>query len=300
MINTKKKILTLLSLLFLASCVEEPTPTSSTFLILPGDVVVTNVTNDSVVLLDSTGNFKDVLYDVQNNVEVPYGVGWKFDTQEVLISVDGADRVMAVSAVDGTVRTLIQNPQLNGTIRGVAQLTNGDIVVAESHSIEKFDTNGNRITVGFPITGGMNNIENVYPKADGGFVICARGGDIVRTYAADGTLQNSTVSGIGATTDGYGCTELSDGRIAVSWSGTTDTVSIYNSTLASTSATYNDTSYVPSPRGLAQLANGNIIVSDASYHHIVEIDPSDGSYVGIFSSYALSSPNQLYVIPDYL
>ncbi|WP_127714253.1 hypothetical protein [Halobacteriovorax sp. HLS] len=297
-LNSQLLLLTMLFLIM--GCVEEPIETFSNFVVQPGDVVVTNITNDSVVLLDSTGNFKRVLYDVQNNVEVPYGVGWKADTLEVLVAVDGADRVMAISAVDGSARALIQTPFLSGSIRGVAQLTDGSIIVAESNGVEKFDTNGNRITTGFPLTGGINNVENVYPKADGGFIVCARGGDVVRTYTAAGVLQNSTASGIGGTTDGYGCTELSDGTIATSWSGSTDTVSIYNSSLSSASATYNDTTTVPSPRGVAQLANGNLIVADATYHHIIEINPADGSFVGTFSSYGLSSPNQIYVIPNFL
>jgi hypothetical protein len=290
----------LLLLLFLVSCVEEPIETTSNFVIQPGDVVVTNITNDSVVLLDSTGNFKRVLYNVQNNVEVPQGIGWKHDTNEVMVAVDGADRVMAISAFDGSVRTLIQSTFLNGQIRGVAQLTDGNIVVAESNGVEKFDVNGNRITDGFPISGGINNVEDLFPKADGGFGLCARGGDVVRTYTAAGAMENSTASGIGGTTDGYGCTELSDGTIATSWSGTTDTVTFYNGSLAATGTTYRDASYSPSPRGLAQLANGNVIVADATYHHLVEIDPSDGSFVGVFSNYSLSSPTQIVVIPNYL
>ena len=287
-------------MIFIVGCVEEPIETFSNFVVQPGDVVVTNITNDSVVLLDSTGNFKRVLYDVQNNVEIPYGVGWKSDTLEVLVAIDGADRVMAISAIDGSSRAFIQTPFLNGAIRGVAQLRDGSVIVAESNAIEKFDTNGNRITTGFPLTGGINNVENVYPKADGGFIVCARGGDVVRTYTAAGVMQNTTASGIGGTTDGYGCSELSDGRIVTAWSGSTDTVSIYNSSLSTSLTTYSDTTIAPSPRGVAQLANGNIIVADATYHHIIEVSSSDGSFVGTFSSYGLSSPNQLYVIPNFL
>ncbi|ATH08520.1 hypothetical protein BIY24_11335 [Halobacteriovorax marinus] len=294
------QVLILITALSLFSCKPEPTPSTSSFYILPGDIVVSNITNDSVVVYSSDGVFKRVIYDLENNAEVPYGVGWKHDTLEVMVAVDGSDRVMGISAIDGSVRTIIQSASLSGSIRGVTQLVDGSILVAESNGIEKFTTNGVRVTDGFPLNGGINNVENVFAKADGGFVVCARGGDVTRTYEADGTMENSTASGIGGTTDGYGCTELDDGTIASAWSGSTDTISFYDSGLTTLGYSYNDTSLLPSPRGVAQLANGNIVVADATYHHLVEIDAGSGDFVGILASSGLSTPNQIVVIPDYL
>ena len=294
------QILILLLTLSLYSCKEEPIPTTSNFVASPGDIVVTNITNDSVVLYSSSGAFKRVLFDVENNAEIPYGVGWKHDTNEIMVAVDGSDRVVGISAVDGSVRTIIQHASLTGNIRGVTQLIDGSILVAESNNVEKFTTNGTRITDGFPLSGGINAVENVSAKDDGGFVVCARTGDVVRTYEADGTLENSTASGIGGTTDGYGCAELDDGNIVTAWSGGTDTVSFYDSGLGDAGYTYRDASILPSPRGVAQLANGNIVVADATFHHLVEIDSTSGEFVGILASSGLSAPNQILVIPDFL
>lgn len=294
------QLLPFLISLLLFSCNQEPIPTTSSFVVVPGDIVVSNITNDSVVLYSSDGTFKRVLYDVDNNAEVPYGVGWKHDTLEVMVAVDGSDRVMGISAIDGSTRTIIQSASLSGSIRGVTQLTDGSILIAESNGVEKFTTTGTRVTDGFPISGGINNVENVFAKSDGGFILCARGGDVVRTYEADGTQENSTASGIAGTTDGYGCTELDDGNIATAWSGSTDTISFYDSGLSDAGYSYNDSSLLPSPRGLAQLENGNIIAADATYHHLVEIDSTTGEFVGVLASSGLSTPNQIVVIPDYL
>ncbi|PIK16329.1 hypothetical protein [Halobacteriovorax sp. JY17] len=295
-----KAQLLLLFTLLLFACKEEPIPTSSNFIVSPGDIVVTNITNDSVVLYSSNGTFKRVLYDVENNAEIPYGVGWKHDTLEVMVAVDGSDRVVGISAIDGTVRTIIQNANLTGNIRGVTQLVDGSILVAESNNVEKFTTNGTRITDGFPLSGGINGVENVFAKADGGFIVCSRTNDVVRTYEADGTMENTHVSGIGGTTDGYGCTELADGSIVTAWSGTTDTISVYDSTFGDLDIAYNDSAILPSPRGVAQLANGNIIAADATYHHLVEIDSTTGEFVGILAGSGLSTPNQIIVIPNFL
>mgnify|MGYP001038561457 CR=1 FL=1 len=296
----KKNLLALLISLLLLSCNQEPIPTTSSFVVTPGDIVVSNITNDSVIVYSSDGTFKRVLYDVQNNAEVPYGVGWKHDTLEVMVAVDGSDRVMGISAIDGSTRTIIQSASLSGSIRGVTQLEDGSILVAESNSIEKFTTDGIRVTDGFPLNGGINNVENVFAKTDGGFVVCARGGDVVRTYQADGTMDDSTASGIASTTDGYGCTELDDGNIVTAWSGSTDTISFYDSGLVDAGYSFNDSSTLPNPRGVAQLENGNIVAADATYHHLVEIDSTTGDFVGILASSGLSTPNQIIVIPDFL
>lgn len=292
--------LIILTIMTLVSCNQEPIPTTSSLFVSPGDIVVTSITNDSVVLYSSDGTFKKVIYDLTNNAEIPYGVGWKHDTNEIMIAVDGSDRVMGVSAIDGTVRTIIQSASLSGSIRGVTQLVDGSILVAESNGVEKFTTNGIRVTDGFPVNGGINNVENVFAKSDGGFIVCARGGDVVRTYQADGTQDDSTASGIAGTSDGYGCTELDDGNIVTAWAGTTDTVSFYDSGLNDAGFTFRDSSILPNPRGVTQLANGNIVVADATYHHLVEIDSTSGEFVGILASSGLSTPNQVIVIPDFL
>jgi len=309
--------ISLLILLMLTSCVSDdpvetvtnpsggtttptPAPDPSTYSLQPGDLVVSSSSNDSLQLLDSDGNFKKLLYDVENTTNTIYGVGWKHDTNEVIFTVDGSDRIMAVSVVDASVRTLISSAFLNGSLRGVTQLTDGSILIVESNNIEKYTTDGVRNTEGgnWPKNLGTTP-EQIFAKADGGFGICFRGSDELRLFDKDGTQTHSVASGIAATTDGYGCTELADGTIAGGWLGTTDTIKVYNPTLASEVSTYSDTGILIAPRGIDQAANGNLLVLDSSYHQIYEIDPVTGSFVRIIGGATLSTPAQILVVPSY-
>jgi hypothetical protein len=293
--------ISILLFFFLSSCeFSDPTATSSTdsYFMEEGDIVVTNTTNDSLHLLDSDGNFKAIIYDVENTTNVVYGVAWKSDTREVIFTVDGSDRVMAISALDGSERTFISSANLAGTLRGLTQLNDGSILVIESNNIERFTTDGVRASDGgtWPQNLGTTP-EQIFATADGGFGICFRGADEVRLFDNDGTQTENVASGIGGTTDSYGCTELDDGTIAASWSGTTDTLSIYTSDLGTSLQTYSDTTLLANPRGVAQASNGNVLVADATYHQIYEIDPSDGSFVRVLAGSTLSTPVQMVVIP---
>lgn len=297
-------ILLFLIICCLSSCkvpfvLEDPKPTTSNFTMVPGDIVVSNTGNDSLILLDSDGNFKDTLLDVVNGSETIYGIGWLESTNELIVTVDGSDRVMAISAFDGEVRTFITNANLAGTLRGITQLTGGDILIIESNNVERFTTNAVRVTSGWPITGIMTTPEQIDALSNGGFVACSRGTDEVRTYTSAGVQVNSTASGVGGTTDGYGCIEMTDGRIATVWVGTTDSVIIFNAALSSAVATYSDTSLLGNPRGIAQAKNGNLLIVDATLHHIVEIDTT-ATFVRTLGSSTLSTPQHIFVIPDYL
>jgi len=303
----------------LSSCLTEQKPEDSSSLIdagtaivptptpymIAGDLVVTNYSGDSAILLDLDGNFKELLYNVENNQEQVIGVNWNASTSEVVLTINGyPDRVIGISATDGTQRTIIQNVQLNGNTFGIAVNSSGDFLAIESHQVEKFDSNGNRVSNGdFPTGTLFNNLAQINPLAAGGFVTCGYGGDLVATYNAAAVQVNSKASGIPATTNGYGCDELADGSIVASWEGTTDSIVVYNSTFASTLASFNDSTIISSPRGVEQKANGNILVTDVGYHYIVELsyDSVAGSlsFVQNLGGGLLNYPWQIIEIPSY-
>lgn len=301
--------------IFVFSCVDAVDPDSTSTLtqeeiiassyMVEGDLVVTNYSGDSAILLDADGNFKELIYNVQNNQEQVVGVGWNAQTNEVILTINGfPDRIMGVAASDGTIRTIVQNNQFSGNTFGVTINSNGEFLAIESHQIEKFDSAGNRINNGtFPTGTLFNNLAQVNSLNGGGFVVCGYGGDQVATYNSSAIQQNSTASGIGGTTNGYGCDSFPDGSIVASWEGSTDTVRIYNSTLSSTLASYSDTTQLSSPRGIEVKANGNILVTDVGYHYLVELSYDSGagslSFVRNIGGGLLNYPWQVLEVPNY-
>lgn len=263
--------------------------------LVSGDILVSNSGSDAVIVFDSAGNFKRVAFSVNSASESLYGLVWSASTNEVIVAVDGVDRVVAISAVDCGERTVVINPNLTGNIRGITQLTSGDILVVETNNIERFGSNGNRVTSGWPLAAqtagtGLGALSN------GGFVLCSSGTDVVRAYSATGVQSATRSSGIAATTDAMGCIALANGNIAATWSGTSDTIAIYNPALSGVIATYSNTAMLGAPGGLAEKSNGNIVAVDRVFNQVVEIT-SAGVYVGSFGSGYLSTPEFIAVVP---
>lgn len=300
--NSRRSIFILFVLTLFASCNTEPVESFSSDIsfIRPGDVVVTSYSSDSALLLDENGNFKSVLYNVQNNIEQVVGVNWDATRNEVVLSINGApDRLMAISAYDGSIREAVVNNQLNGNTFGVATDSDGNYYATESNNIEKFTKTGSRITDStFPILNIQTTPSQLNPRSIGGFVLCSTGTDAVRTYNAAFTQLATRSSGIGGTTNAYGCAELADGNIAVSWDGTTDSVQILNSTLTTVLYTFDDPSYLSGPRGIGAKANGNFLVADATFDWIIELN-SSGEFERVFSSAFLNDPWQIIEIPSF-
>lgn len=300
-------------ILFIISCVEQ-TPEKTSSLIdagsgatymLEGELVVTNYYSDSALLLDSDGNFKEILYNVENNQEQVVGVNWNNSTNEVVLSINGwPDRLIAISAIDGSQRVVVQTNQFNGSTLGVTVNSNGEYYAIETHRVEKFDSNGIRINNGnFPTGNLFNNLSQINLHSDGGFLVCGYGGDRVAIYNENGVQQFSAVSGISGTTNGFGCNQLSSGEVVTSWDGSSDTITVYNSDLSTTLASFSDTSILPAPRGIGIKANGNILVTDASYHYIVELsynsDDNSLSFVRSIGGGLLNYPWQVIEIPEF-
>ena len=85
------------------------------------------------------------------------------------------------------------------------------------------------------------------------------------------------------------------------WDETTDRIVIYDNTLSSTITQFRDATVLPSPRGVFQKANGNILVTDVSYHYLIELayDPDAGTltFVRNLGGGVLNYPYQVIEIP---
>lgn len=261
---------------------------------LSGNVIVSTTGNDAVFMFDSDGNFLDLLYALPASAGQVYGMTWNAPTQEVLVAIDAPDYVVAIDPATKASRLAFIHGQFAGNIRGIAYLpVSQDIVVAETSGIERFRQDGTRVTSGWPLSGGnLNSPWSLSTRASGGFVACNVGGsDVVQTIGEDGVEIDSVVVG----GNPYGCKELSDGRIAVARQ-TGDELRIYSSDLSTLELTWSDTVSMTDPRGVGELGNGNILISDVSYDHIVVITPS-GTLVKEFGRSVLNDPNDIVVVP---
>jgi len=297
------------------SCVQEETPlaTYSTAenvaaaidpyygaVMVPGDIIVTNYYGDSAILLDSEGNFKKLLYNLVNNSEQVLGLNWNAVNNTVVLSINGLpDRIVEIDPLTGADTNMVISAQFNGNTFGVSVDANGNYLAVESHSVEKFNSAGYRINdADFPALNILNNGTQINTLDAGGFVLCGTGSDVVRTFDANATQIDSKASGIAATTNSYGCNETAAGNILASWDGTTDTVILYDATLTTEIAVFNNSSYMSAPRGIGVKSNGNILVADAGYHYIVELD-SGLNLIRTFGGGTLSYPWQVLEVPEY-
>jgi len=305
----------LFSLILIQSCIlkkDSPIESSSNDgnLIQTGDIVVSNAGNDSIVLLHSDGTYKAVLYDIPTTSTVLFnGLAWDSLNKVLLFNYDSTtatfDEVKSIAPFDGAVKTVISNSNLNGTLPGIARLTGGELLVIEgTNAIEMFLADGTRS--GNPFLTGLNaTMADVTKLSNGGFVACSSStANTVRTYDVAGVVQATATSSnpVNATNPTLGaiastsCTQDATGRIIVAYSGATDAVRVYDSAMSAPIWTFIDTNVLTTPGKLAIRANGNILVTDTGFHHIVEIS-STGALVQVIGGAVLSTPNNIVVVP---
>jgi hypothetical protein len=276
-------------------------------LIQSNDIIVTNSGNDSIVLLDENGNFKRALVDSPTDATLIYNaLAYDSANDQILFNNDSTtaslDAIKSISLYNGTVSNVIQSSNLNGILPGLARLVDGDLISIEgTTTLEKFDSDG--VRVGAPFASALiANLIDLNPLASGGYIVCSTAtANTVRTYNAAGTLQATATSASPTPTLGAlaasGCTEDSQGRIIVAYSGATDAVRAYTSNAMTTvDWTFQDTNYLTSPGKVAVRPNGNILVTDTVLNHIVEISP-DGAFIRLIGGAVLATPLNILVVP---
>lgn len=275
-------------------------------LIQSGDILISNGGTDSVLLFDSTGTFKDVIFDITAvNGEAIYAISENTITDEILVAVDGTpDRIMAIKKSDLSTREFIRDTNLTGNIRGMTYLTSGDTLVVETSNVEKFDSMGYRVTTGSWPKALQTTATGLGALAGGGFIHCSTGSDVVRTYDASGVQVATAASGIAATTDVTDCKVAPDGSIVVAFAGTTDTIRNYSSDLATINWDYSSLSVLSSPTGVAVKSDGAVLALDSVLNHLIEIKfdgtTAVGAVVGGHSAdinNMMSSPQAIWVVP---
>lgn len=176
--------------------------------------------------------------------------------------VETVDRVDRVDLSTLTTTTAVLDANLTGTtIRGMAMLSDGGMIVAESTtSIEKFNSAGVRVTTNFPLTL-TANINNVKRISGGRFAVMISGNpDNVRIYTNAGVLSTTlTGPACGTNCDPYDIVELDDGRFLVS-NQVTHALELYNSSFTYVAQAYLNTSVMITPGAMAKLADGSVLV----------------------------------------
>lgn len=257
------------------------------------ELIGVSYTDDDLSSYSFQTGVQKTITSLNRTSDTAKGSVWLKDTFELAVALDGKDRIIAIDPVDGGTRDLIVSGSLNGVIRSMTQLDDGDLLIIESDNVERFSVDGLRRTTGWPLS--VPSGTQVRALQNGGFVICAGGAtDQVRIYDTDGNLQYSD-SGLGSH-DARGCEELSDGRIVVSWAGASDQVWIYNSDLTNGTVLVDnaDISLMPAPNSIAIDADDNIYVADTSYNHILKFS-SSGTFIETFGSF--SNSQDIYIIP---
>lgn len=273
--------------------------TSNYFDIVPGDIIVASINTRSVIQLSADGQFKNTLLTLIPGRAVR-NIGWNPATKEILVNTTAANSLISISPRNRSTTLFTASTNLAGTIGGVTADSNGNVYFATTttNGIRKFSSSGAYITTGgFPIASNLATMNQLSSLSNGNLLGCSNTGSIVRTFTLAGVVVATTAaSGIAGTTQAHGCVELADGKIAVAFNGTTDTISIRSADMATQVDSYSDTSLLGNPKNLARSLNGNILAVDGTNNWIVEITPS-GDYVRTLAEGVFSNAHGLMVVP---
>lgn len=306
-------ILFVIASIFSSCMLKEDKPTSTTSndanIIKSGDIIVVNGGNDSIILMDSEGNFKDYLYTPSTSAVYSFpALAWDTLNNKLLFTYDSTtatnDKIMSIDPFDLSISTVYNNSSiLTATgLNGIARLTGGSLVAIESTAtMEKFDSAWNRVGTPFINATLTATAVDVAPLSTGGFVVAASGTtNTIRTYDSAGTAVASATSAaptptMGAAQAATGVVANSSGEILAAFSGTYDGVRKFSSNLSTVVWTFVD-SHLTTPGKLAVRSNGNVLVLDTAFNYIVEIN-SDGTFKRTLASSLLTNPLAIIVVP---
>lgn len=272
--------------------------------IASGDIVISNINSRDVKVFSSTGVYKGTILDLDNTTgQAPYGLTYNDLTGEILIAVDSTTSrlIKAYKVSTGVVRDFSASAALSGTLRSLAMLSTGEllVVIGSGNRVEKLDgVTGVQITAGAWPKALQTTGTGIAARASGTFVHCSTGSDVTRLYDASGTQTATVASGIAGTTDVMDCKADSSGNIYSIFNGTTDTVRKKTSGLVTTWS-YSNTTLMPNPTALAVRSDGTVLVADGTLNYVLELSASGATatVLGGDTDNMLNNPSAMLIIP---
>lgn len=248
-----------------------------------GAYLVTSSIGKSVILFDSNWNYlRTLLLADRFSTDLPYGTAVNREG-EVFITSGAANRVIKTN-LDGSefAGDFITTSIITGNMRGITQLTDGDLLFIRTSTVERFTSEGIRVLGLWPRVNLMNTMTDIRALPDGGFIACSTNTDALRAYDSNGVQTATVSSGIAGTTDVANCDVGPNGEVAAAFNGTTDTIRVYSdSSFSQVLYSFSNLAITANPRALAFKPNGNLVIIDGTNHLIIEIrhDGSGGGEV---------------------
>lgn len=252
-----------------------------------------NGTSQSITMYDANGNFKGLLADYSVTGGTPRGFAY-FNPICFLAAIEANDQIEKI-CLDGTAKTLwAKNAQVTG-FNGLLHLPDTKRTLAiDTSTIELFDEEGIRI----PPTGAtpyiattiggctLSTPTRMVLNADGELVVTNPGNERITVYnisAAAPTCVTSTDFSAFAN-DPQALLSHSDGNIyVVTIVNAQETLWRADSHGANATSLYaNNTAILQDGNALAELPNGNILVSSFGTDSVVEFQ-TDGTLVRVFA-----------------
>ncbi len=291
--------------------VEEPTYFSSgEILIVSGGTVDSTATPyplHNITHWSPTGEYIATVATTVSAGSRFYAAAIDIPSSSLYYTIDNVDRLERIDMDTGITTTHIIDASLTGnTLRAVAALSDGAVVVAESTtSIEKYDVDKVRVTTNYPITVSAT-INSIQAISGDRFVVLFTGGtDTPRVYNNDGTLV-TTIGGLacGNNCDPNSIVELPDGRFAISYNiASLDSIEIFDANFAHLGQLYKNSTLMPRPGSMAVFPNGDILVCSTSINvcerltinGIVATRVGDRAFIGDGS--LMRQPTSVLIVP---
>ncbi|MCB0347793.1 MAG: hypothetical protein KDD37_03115, partial [Bdellovibrionales bacterium] len=173
-------------------------------------------------------------------------------------------------------------------------------------SIEKFDSDGVRVTTNYPFTV-STTIQKVRTISGDRFAVTYTGGnDSVSIRNNDGTASTTVASGLacGTNCDPTDILELPDGRFLISYQiAAVQGIELYSSTFVRIGTFFQNSTLLQNISSMALLANGNVLACSSTFNvcEQLAISGSVGVRVGssafIDDASRVRQPTDVVVVP---
>jgi hypothetical protein len=241
----------------------------------------------SVTSYDLDGNLVAVLADYMAEVNGPRGLAL-FDALNVLVSLEGDDRIDMLYLGGGSRSTYLSSSLLTGTIGRLFRhpTTDNLFVIENTNSIERFELGGTRIpqTGNAFVSGALApcgapaSLRDLVVNSNGELVAIQSGVTAAFRY----TIGPSVASACATATLAVAANDMirhSDGNIY--YAGTNSQIYRASQTLTGSTSIFNNTGAINTPTAMAELPNGDLIVASDTTDSL-EIIGTNGTYKGSF------------------